>query len=78
MFGHFFYPGTGSAEETGKGAGRGTTLNVPFGTRAGDDAYGLIMRELIWPVVSSFKPEFILVSAGFDAHWQDPLICPAR
>lgn len=77
MFGPFFYPGTGSAEEIGQGQGRGTTLNVPFPSRAGDEAYDLVFRELIAPVVANFEPEIIIVSAGFDAHWQDPLAAAA-
>ncbi|UCG24683.1 MAG: histone deacetylase, partial [Chloroflexota bacterium] len=77
MFGPFFYPGTGSVEEIGRGAGRGTTLNVPFGLRAGDEAYGLMFRELLEPVIVDFGPDMILVSAGFDAHWQDPLAAAA-
>jgi acetoin utilization deacetylase AcuC-like enzyme len=77
MYANFFYPGTGSAEEIGRGEGRGTTLNVPFGSRAGDDAYSVIVHELIRPVISGFEPEIILVSAGFDAHWQDPLAAAA-
>lgn len=77
MFGMFFYPGTGSAEEIGQGPGHGATLNVPFPARAGDEAYGLVFDELIRPVVAIFEPEMILVSAGFDAHWQDPLAAAA-
>jgi acetoin utilization deacetylase AcuC-like enzyme len=77
MFGPFFYPGTGSAGEIGRDAGRGTTVNVPFGSRAGDKAYVLMFRELLEPVIADFGPEMILVSAGFDAHWQDPLAAAA-
>jgi acetoin utilization deacetylase AcuC-like enzyme len=69
----FFYPGSGSAEEIGAGAGTGATLNIPFPPGAGDDSYEQALREVIIPLSSRFKPEFILVSAGFDAHWIDPL-----
>jgi acetoin utilization deacetylase AcuC-like enzyme len=77
MFAPFFYPGTGSAQEIGRGEGRGTTLNVPFGARAGDEAYSLALEDLIEPVIANFNPDMILVSAGFDAHWQDPLAAAA-
>jgi acetoin utilization deacetylase AcuC-like enzyme len=77
MFAPYFYPGTGSKREIGRNAGRGTTLNVPFGSRAGDEAYSRTMDELIDPVISWFDPDIILVSAGFDAHWQDPLAAAA-
>jgi len=77
MFADYFYPGTGAVQEVGRGEGRGTTVNVPFDARAGDDAYLLFFRELIDPVISNFDPDVILVSAGFDAHWQDPLAAAA-
>jgi len=73
LFHPFFYPGSGGVEEIGSGAGYGSTINVPFMPGAGDSAYELIFRELIIPKVVSFKPSIILVSAGFDAHWIDPL-----
>lgn len=68
-----FYPGTGSADETGEGDGRGFTLNVPMRGGAGDDDYRRAFEERIIPGVERFKPEFLLVSAGFDAHLKDPL-----
>lgn len=68
-----FYPGTGGVGETGVGAGRGLTLNVPLSPYVGDVGYGRLFQEVIWPKASAFAPEFILVSAGYDAHWQDPL-----
>ncbi len=67
------YPGSGLAGETGSGAGRGATLNVPLPANAGDAAFARILHELIIPAAGRFQPEFILVSAGFDAHWSDPL-----
>jgi acetoin utilization deacetylase AcuC-like enzyme len=69
----FFYPGSGSAEEIGAGSGSGATLNVPFPPGAGDTSYEQALREVVFPLSNRFKPEFILVSAGFDAHWIDPL-----
>jgi len=68
-----FYPGTGSATEIGEGEGRGFTVNVPLsaGARAGD--YGAAFDRVVLPIVESYAPELILVSAGFDAHRDDPL-----
>ncbi len=63
-----FYPGSGSMDEVGAGLGDGTTVNVPVPADTGDWVYLKILRELLTPVVASFKPDLILVSAGFDAH----------
>lgn len=68
-----YYPGTGASEEKGVGAGLGYTLNVPLPTSAADDAYLKAYDTLILPALQNYKPEFILVSAGFDAHYRDPL-----
>lgn len=68
-----FYPGTGAAEETGEGDGKGTTVNVPLSASAGDAAYCAAFHEIVEPVLHDFAPELILVSAGFDAHERDPL-----
>jgi acetoin utilization deacetylase AcuC-like enzyme len=68
-----FYPGTGGVSEIGIGAGRGFTVNVPLMPYVGDEGYGRLFQEIIWPKAKAFAPELILVSAGFDAHWQDPL-----
>ena len=67
------YPGTGRAEETGAGAGQGATLNVPLPARAGDRTFERIWDEIVKPAAARFQPELLLVSAGFDAHWADPL-----
>lgn len=69
----FFYPGSGSLQEIGTGTGHGYTLNVPLSPDFGDQGYLRIFNELVRPRVAAFDPELILVSAGFDAHWQDPL-----
>lgn len=69
----YFYPGTGSAREMGMGLGRGSTLNVPFPPGVGDEGYSRTFAELIDPVAAAFQPDLILVSAGYDAHWADPL-----
>lgn len=68
-----YYPGTGHWNETGQGAGSGTVLNVPLPTGVGDDGYMRIFSELWGPLAERCQPDLILVSAGYDAHWGDPL-----
>ncbi len=68
-----FYPGTGHWSEAGRGDGQGTVLNVPLPAGVGDQGYGRVFAELVWPLARRFRPDLILVSAGYDAHWQDPL-----
>jgi len=68
-----FYPGTGSVEETGVGEGVGTTVNFPMSAGWGDEEYQRAFKEVLVPIAKRFKPDFILVSAGFDAHWADQL-----
>ncbi len=63
------YPGTGALEEVGVGAGRGATVNVPLPAGVGDDGYRRVYRELLPAVARRFRPDLILVSAGYDAHW---------
>jgi acetoin utilization deacetylase AcuC-like enzyme len=70
---NYCYPGTGFANETGKGAGRGTTMNLPMMPHSKDEDYKEAFRTQFEPAARAFKPEFILVSAGFDAHQADPL-----
>jgi acetoin utilization deacetylase AcuC-like enzyme len=67
------YPGTGSEWETGEGAGRGTTLNIPMEPGAGDEQYLQAFSGKVIPKLEHFKPEILLISAGFDAHRDDPL-----
>ncbi|MCX7635075.1 MAG: histone deacetylase, partial [Syntrophales bacterium] len=67
------YPGTGRITEIGMGEGLGYTINVPFSARTGNDMYIKAFRGLLQPVALKFKPEIILLSAGFDAYHQDPL-----
>ncbi len=67
------YPGTGYAEETGKGKGKGTTLNVPLMPGGGDDLYAEVMDDQVMPAIKAFKPDALLISAGFDAASDDPL-----
>ncbi len=68
-----FYPGTGAADETGRGAGTGYTVNLPMEVGATDADFDLVYRDVVVPVLQQFAPELILVSAGFDAHEFDPL-----
>jgi acetoin utilization deacetylase AcuC-like enzyme len=68
-----FYPGTGAAEEVGRGTGEGFTVNVPLEAGATDADYDLVYREAVVPVLEAFAPGLVLVSAGFDAHDRDPL-----
>ena len=68
-----FYPGTGALDEQGQEAGLGATLNLPLPAGCGDAEYGLLFDTVLAPVLLAFKPEIILVSAGFDAHERDPL-----
>lgn len=68
-----FYPGTGSANETGTGKGRGTTLNCPMPAGASDKDYEQVFHDQVIPAINAFQPEVLLISAGFDAHRDDPL-----
>ena len=68
-----YWPGSGAADEQGSGAGRGFTTNLPLPAGTGDVGYELAYSTQIVPVLEDFKPEAILVSAGFDAHALDPL-----
>jgi acetoin utilization deacetylase AcuC-like enzyme len=72
-YGHGFYPGTGAADETGAGRGRGHTFNVPiaFGTSRGD--YFRAFRAALEKAADLSRPELVLISAGFDAHRLDPI-----
>jgi acetoin utilization deacetylase AcuC-like enzyme len=68
-----FYPGTGRADERGQGDGQGTTLNVPLAAGAGDRAYRQALERDLRPAAEAFRPDFVLISAGFDAHEDDLL-----
>ncbi len=69
----FLYPGTGRRWEIGKGAGEGYTLNAPMAPGSGDAEYRAAFEQMLPPAMERFRPEFIIVSAGFDAHRDDPL-----
>jgi len=68
-----FYPGTGAASEQGEGKGRGSVVNCPMPAGATDSAYERAFAERIIPALNAFAPQAVLISAGFDAHRDDPL-----
>ncbi|MBK8010376.1 MAG: histone deacetylase [Deltaproteobacteria bacterium] len=68
-----FYPGTGAAHETGRGRGAGTTVNVPLPAGTDDDTLLAVTRTVLSSKVRSFRPDMILISAGFDAYTDDPI-----
>jgi acetoin utilization deacetylase AcuC-like enzyme len=67
------YPGTGFTNETGIGAGQGSVINIPLPPRSGDSSLAEVFRRIVLPAGERFQPDLVLVSAGFDAHWRDPL-----
>jgi acetoin utilization deacetylase AcuC-like enzyme len=68
-----FYPGTGGMNEVGTGEGKGSTVNFPMAAGWGDEEYLRAFDEVLVPVARRFRPQLILVSAGFDSHWADRL-----
>ena len=68
-----FYPYEGRAEEVGEGPGIGTTVNIPVPAGTAGDAYRVAWEEIVAPVLTQFEPDWLLVSAGYDAHFEDPL-----
>jgi acetoin utilization deacetylase AcuC-like enzyme len=70
---HPLYPGTGSVLETGEGVGRGTTANVPVPPGTTGDVFRSAVSEVVVPLAEDFRPTWLLLSAGFDAHRADPL-----
>lgn len=68
-----FYPGTGSINEIGSGDAEGTILNIPLQAGVGDEGLKIVYEEVVIPSLERFKPDLILISAGYDAHWKDPL-----
>jgi acetoin utilization deacetylase AcuC-like enzyme len=68
-----YYPGTGHWREIGRGEGEGYTANVPLSRGVGDEGFRRIFDEFLYPLAERYRPQLILVSAGYDAHWADPL-----
>jgi len=71
--GRTLYPGSGFPNEIGSGKGKGKIINFPMPPRAADDVIMIFFDEIVSPILNEFKPEFILISAGFDTHWTDRL-----
>lgn len=70
---HPYYPGSGNFGETGSGKGEGFTVNAPFPTGFGDAEYLSVYDRILKPIALEYKPELVLVSAGFDPYVKDPL-----
>ena len=68
-----FYPGTGASDDVGRGDGAGTTVNVPLAAGAGDADLDRVFREVVMPILGGYAPDAVVLSAGFDAHADDPL-----
>jgi acetoin utilization deacetylase AcuC-like enzyme len=68
-----FYPGTGSINEIGNRESEGTIVNIPLPAGVGDEGFKIVYEKVILPSLERFNPDLILVSAGYDAHWDDPL-----
>ncbi len=67
------YPGTGYIEEIGEGEGKGYNINIPLPPQTSDDTYQKCINEIVTPITEQYKPQFILVSAGYDAYKGDPI-----
>jgi len=67
------FPGTGFMDETGEGEGLGYTVNVPFPLRVDDKLYNEGFDRVAVPIIQQYRPQFVLVSAGFDGHYTDPV-----
>jgi acetoin utilization deacetylase AcuC-like enzyme len=68
-----FYPGTGAIDEAGFGDGEGYSVNLAFPAGFGDAEYSEAFQKIITPIACQYDPQFVLISAGFDAHLRDPL-----
>jgi acetoin utilization deacetylase AcuC-like enzyme len=68
-----YYPGTGTIDQTGSGAGLGYTMNVPMPAYCGDAEHMRVFEEVLVPAARRYQPELIMVSAGYDSHWADHL-----
>lgn len=68
-----FYPGTGNAREVGEGDGSGRTVNAPLPHGSTEEEYGAVFEGVFFPILREFRPQVIIVSAGYDAHANDPI-----
>jgi acetoin utilization deacetylase AcuC-like enzyme len=73
MHQEYWYPGTGAIDEVGEGPGEGFTVNIPLPAGTGDGGYTDVFTEVVVPLTSAFRPDFMVLSAGYDAHESDPL-----
>jgi acetoin utilization deacetylase AcuC-like enzyme len=71
--GRTLFPGSGFPDETGEGSGKGYTVNLAMYPGSGDVSYKLVFDRVLDPLVESYRPEFLLVSVGYDGHFKDPL-----
>jgi acetoin utilization protein AcuC len=71
--GQYLFPGTGSVDEVGIGAGRGFSVNVPLYPNTGDGVYLWALREVVPPLIGAFKPDALVTQLGIDTHFQDPI-----
>lgn len=69
----YWYPGTGALSDVGEGPGEGFTVNLPLPAETGDGGYEEAFTEVVLPLASVYSPDFLIVSAGYDAHFSDPL-----
>jgi acetoin utilization deacetylase AcuC-like enzyme len=67
------YPGTGAASDVGSGAGRGFTANLPVAPGSGDETFRSLVDHVAVPLADAYRPQLLLISAGYDAHREDPL-----
>jgi len=67
------YPGTGPASDVGSGPGEGYTVNLPVPGGTGDEGYGSLVEHVTGRLIADWRPQLVLISAGFDAHYDDPL-----
>jgi acetoin utilization deacetylase AcuC-like enzyme len=67
------YPGTGSLADVGSGPGEGYTINLPVPAGSGEELWLSLLEHIVLPAARAFEPDLVLVSAGFDAHREDPL-----
>jgi acetoin utilization deacetylase AcuC-like enzyme len=68
-----WYPGTGRSDELGENDGAGTNVNIPLPAGTDWAVFDAVIRQVVAPLTDRFQPELLLISAGFDAHWKDPL-----
>ena len=71
--GQFLFPGTGYAQETGTGRGRGYSVNVPLYPYTGDETYYWVFEQVVLPLLDAFRPDALVSQLGIDSHYRDPI-----